>query len=147
MRQLMAGGSAVFHPDHQEVHLQDLALKSEQIQWQTVPGTDTTIRYGSNRIEVENLRLVSGDQRIEADGVIGSPSETLKVRADNVDVAQLDQLMLGEQRLAGRLTANATVSGETSAPRVKATSRSRRARSARSSSSRWRAPSTTPAAG
>jgi autotransporter translocation and assembly factor TamB len=118
MRQLMAGGSAVFHPDHHEVHLSSLTLKAEQIQWQTVPGTATTVRYGNNRIAVDNLRLASGDQRIEADGVIGSPSETLKVRAVNVDVAQLDQLMLGDQRLAGRLTANASVSGETSAPRV-----------------------------
>ncbi len=100
------------------MHLRDLALKAEQIQWQTVPGTDTTIRYGNNRIAIDNLRLVSGDQRIEADGVIGSPNEALKLRAVNVDVAQLDQLMLGEQRLAGRLTANASVSGETSAPRV-----------------------------
>ena len=118
MRQLAAGGSAIFHPDHHEVHLRDLALKAEQIQWQTVPGTETTVRYGNDRIALDNLRLASGDQRIEADGVIGSPSETLKVRAVNVDVAQLDQLMLGEQRLAGRLTANASVSGETSAPRV-----------------------------
>ena len=118
MRQLMAGGSAAFHPDHQEVHLQSLALKAEQVQWQTVPGTETTIRYGGNRIAIDNLRIVSGDQRIEADGVIGSPSETLKVQAVNVDVAQLDQLMLGQQRLAGRLTATAAVTGETSAPRV-----------------------------
>ena len=32
--------------------------------------------------------------------------------AENVDVAQLDQLLLGDQRLAGRLNANATVSGD-----------------------------------
>ena len=118
MRQLTAGGAATFHPDHQEVHLNNLALKAEQIQWQTVPGTETTVRYGNNRIEIDNLRLTSGDQRIEADGVIGSPTETLKVQAVNVDVAQLDQLALGQQRLAGRLNANASVSGETSAPRV-----------------------------
>jgi translocation and assembly module TamB len=98
--------------------LSSLALKAEQIQWQTVPGTATTVRYGNNRIAIDNLRLGSGDQRIEADGVIGSPSETLNGRAVNVDVAQLDQLMLGDQRLAGRLTANAKVSGETSSPRV-----------------------------
>jgi hypothetical protein len=118
MRELTAGGAATFHPDHQEVHLNNLALKAEQIQWQTVPGTETTVRYGNNRIEIDNLRLTSGDQRIEADGVIGSATETLKVQAVNVDVAQLDQLALGQQRLAGRLNANASVSGETSAPRV-----------------------------
>ncbi len=117
-RQLTANGSAVFHPDHREIHLGHLALQSEMIRWETPPGSEATIQYAPNRIAVENLRLVSGDQRIEADGVIGSPTETLRVRADNVDVSQLDQLFLGDQRLAGRLTADGRVSGTTSAPRV-----------------------------
>jgi hypothetical protein len=117
-RQLTAGGTALFHPDHQEVHLRNLALQAEMIRWETAPGSEATVQYGGNRIAVDNLRLVSGDQRIEASGVIGSPTERLKVVAENVDVAQLDQLMLGDQRLGGRLSANATVWGETSAPRV-----------------------------
>ena len=45
-------------------------------------------------------------------------SLTLRVKAESVDVAQLDALALGDQRLAGRLNANATVSGTTAAPRV-----------------------------
>ena len=118
VRQLGAGGSVTLHPDHQEFHLQDLSLQSEMIRWTSDPGVETTVRYGNNRVEVENLRIVSGDQRIEADGTLGSTTDTLKVRVQNVDVAQLDQLFLGQQRLAGRLNANATVSGETSAPRV-----------------------------
>ena len=117
-RTLSAEGSAVFHPDHQEIHLGTLALQSEQIRWQTPAGSKATIRYAPNRIAVANLRLVSGDQRIDADGVVGSPDETLRVHAENVDVAQLDQLFLGDQRLAGRLTADARVSGLTSALRA-----------------------------
>lgn len=117
-RQLSADGTAIFHPDHREIHVGNLALQSEQIRWQTPAGSDATIRYAPNRIAVENLQLVSGDQRIEANGVVGSPTETLRVHAENVDVAQLDQLFLGEQRLAGRLTADANVSGGTSAPRA-----------------------------
>ena len=116
MRELQAGGRAVFHPDHQEMHLASLALRSEQIQWRTAPGAEATVNYASDRIAVEDLQLVSGDQRITADGVIGSPTEPLRVKAENVDVAQLDQLLLGDQRLAGRLTADATVTGERSAP-------------------------------
>jgi autotransporter translocation and assembly factor TamB len=118
VRQLAAGGSVILHPDHQEVHINDLALRAEQIEWRTAPGARTTVRYGGDRIEVEGLELVNGDQRIAADGVIGAPTDTLQVRADNVDVAQLDALALGEQRLAGRLTATATVSGTTAEPRV-----------------------------
>jgi autotransporter translocation and assembly factor TamB len=118
MRELAANGSAVFHPDHQEIHLTDLALRAEQVEWRTAPGTETAIHYGGSRIGVENLQLVSGDQRIEADGALGSPSETLQVRTSNVDVAQLDRLLLGEQRLAGRLNATAMISGPTKEPRV-----------------------------
>lgn len=118
VRQLSAAGDVVVHPDHQEIHVHDLALQAEAIRWTTAPGTEATIRYGNDRIEVNNLRLASGDQRIVADGVIGSPAATLKVRAENVDVAQLDQLALGQQRLAGRLNANATVTGELRSPRV-----------------------------
>ena len=118
VRELGAGGSVVFHPDHQEIHVQDLALRSEDIQWQTAPGSDATVQYGKGRIEVENVALVNGNQRISADGVLGSPNETLKVSVENVDVAQLDRLMLGDQRMAGFLSANATVTGPTDAPRV-----------------------------
>ena len=118
MRELAADGSAVFHPDHQEIHLQNLALRAEQVEWRTAPSADAAIHYGGNRIGVKNLQLVSGDQRIEANGALGSPTEALQVRTSNVDVAQLDRLLLGEQRLAGRLNATAMISGPTREPRV-----------------------------
>jgi autotransporter translocation and assembly factor TamB len=118
MRQLAAGGSVVLHPNHQEVHVNDLALRSEQIEWRTAPGSAATIQYGGDRIEVRGLQLTSGDQRIQADGVIGAADGALQVRAENVDVAQVDQLLLGDGRLGGRFTGNATVSGTTKAPRV-----------------------------
>ena len=118
IRELAADGSAVFHPDHQEVHLSNLALRAEQIEWRTVPGSQTAIQYGGDRIRIEKLQLVSGDQRIDADGVLGSPDEALRVRTANVDVAQLDRLLLGDQRLAGRLNATALITGPASAPRA-----------------------------
>ena len=118
MRQLAAEGNAVFHPDHQEIHLANVALRAEQIEWRTAPGTETAIHYGGKRIGIERLELVSGDQRIEASGAIGSPGEVLHVRTSNVDVAQLDRLLLGDERLAGRLNADATISGPTAEPRV-----------------------------
>jgi autotransporter translocation and assembly factor TamB len=118
MRQLAAEGSAIFHPDHQEVHLSNLALRAEMVEWRTAAGSQTTIQYGRERIRVDNLRLVSGDQRIEADGALGSSADALKVHAENVDVAQLDRLFLGEQRLAGRLNADAVVTGPVKEPRA-----------------------------
>jgi autotransporter translocation and assembly factor TamB len=118
MRQLSAAGSALLHTDHHEVHFGNLALQSENIVWRTDPASHPTVQYGNNRIVVDDIRLTNAEQRIEAQGAIGSASDTLRVKAENVDVAQLDALALGDQRLAGRLNANATVSGTTSAPRV-----------------------------
>ena len=113
VRELGAAGSLVFHTDHQELHLGNLALRTEGIVWQSAPGSEAAIQYGKDRIEVENLRLVNGDQRIEADGVVGSPTQPLQVRVENVDVAQLDALLLTNQGMAGRLSASATVTGRT----------------------------------
>jgi len=118
IRQLAAGGSMIVHPDHREIHVGNLALQAEQIVWRTDPASHPTIQYGNNRVVVDDIKLVNADQRIEAQGSVGSPSDTLHVQAQNVDVAQLDGLMLGDQRLSGRLNANATVSGTTAAPRV-----------------------------
>ncbi len=118
VRQLAADGTAALHPDHQEVHLSRLALRAEDIEWRSVPGAGGTVRYGGDRVALDNVQLQSGDQRISADGVVGSPTEVLRVRAENVDVAQIDRLRLGAQRLAGRLTADVAVRGELNAPRA-----------------------------
>ena len=118
VRHLGAAGSVVFHPDHQEVHLGNLALRSEKIEWRSEPGSEAAVQYGSDRIAVQNVRLVSGDQRIEADGVIGSATETLKVRLQNVDVAQIDQLLLANSGIAGRLNADAVIAGPKDALRA-----------------------------
>jgi hypothetical protein len=118
VRQLAAGGWVVIHPDHHEIHIGDLALRSEQIEWRTPAGTSASVQYSQDRIEVENLQLVNGEQRISADGVIAGADSALRVHADNVDVAQLDTLLLGDGRLAGRFTGDAEISGTTKAPAV-----------------------------
>ena len=121
-RQLSTSGSVILHPDHQEVHLPDLALRSGQIEWRTAPGSQAAIQYGNGRIGVDHVELVNGDQRITANGVLGGGAQPLRVQVQNVDVAQLDQLLLAQQpRFAGRLTADATITGTTSAPTAKAT--------------------------
>lgn len=121
MRRLDAGGHVIFHPDHQEIHLPDLVLRTQQIEWRTAPGSEAAIQYGHDRIAMQNVALVNGNQRIVADGVLGAPGETLTVKAENVDVSQLNQLALRDpQQITGLLTANAVISGPTDAPEVKA---------------------------
>jgi hypothetical protein len=121
LRQAEIAGEVIFHPDHQEIHLPAMTLRSQQVEWHTAPGTAGAIQYGKDRIEVQDVTLESnGDQRISADGVLGGPdSDPLRVRAENVDVGQLNQIALGQPgEITGRLSANATVSGTTNAPRV-----------------------------
>ena len=118
VRQLAAGGSVVIHPDHQEIHVADLALRSEKIEWRMDPASAATVRYGGDRVEIRGLQLINGDQRIHADGIVGSADSTLQIHAENVDVAQIDTLLLGDNRLAGRFTGDATVSGTTKSPEV-----------------------------
>jgi hypothetical protein len=118
VRQLDATGTVIFHPDHQEIHLPSLALRAEQVQWQTPSGSEARVQYSADRVAVEDLLLVNGDQKIAVDGVIGSDREPLHVRAENIDVAQVDTLFLGDQRIGGRFSADATVSGPMKDPRV-----------------------------
>jgi autotransporter translocation and assembly factor TamB len=118
VRQLDAGGTVIFHPDHQEIHLPRLALRSEQLIWRTPDTGQAAVRYSKDRIEIQKLELINGNQRLTADGVVGSATEPLLVHVENVDVAEIDRLLLGDQRLAGRLNADAKVTGALNDPRA-----------------------------
>ena len=120
-RTLAANGDVVMHPDHQEIHLRTLAVTAAGVEWRTEPGSEAAIQYGGDRIAVEDLRLVSGAQRLAVEGAFGGPGDALKIRAEAVDVASVNALMLGQQQVGGTLSANATVTGTREAPRADAT--------------------------
>jgi autotransporter translocation and assembly factor TamB len=122
-RELDATGSVILHPDHQEIHLPELALRTQGIEWRTVPGSDAAIQYGAGRLELENIKLSSGDQSLDISGVLpvkGAAAATGKInaRARNVDLQQLEALMLQNQGLIGKLDADATITGTTESPAV-----------------------------
>jgi hypothetical protein len=117
-RSLNAVGSLLIHPDHQEVHLQTLSLQTQGLTWQVAPGAQPAIRYANDAIAVKDLRLVSGNQQIAADGTFGHPGDALKVTLDNVDLASVDTLLLRPPQFTGRATADATITGTKDAPRV-----------------------------
>jgi hypothetical protein len=129
-RSLTAAGSVLMHPEHQEIHLRNLNLTSQGVQWQTAPGNEATINYGvrgagapgvnDNAIAVTNLKLVNGDQAIDADGTFGRPGDALHVAARNIDVATIDALLLRPPQLSGRLNATGTVTGTKDDPHVNA---------------------------
>ncbi len=121
-RALEASGDVIFHPDHQEIHLPSLALSTQGIEWRMAPGGAAAIQYGSNRIELEGVTLVSGNQSIAASGTIALNDEAapgeLTVQARNVDIAQLDRLSLQNRGLGGQLDATVKMEGTAKSPVV-----------------------------
>ncbi|HET7217557.1 MAG TPA: translocation/assembly module TamB domain-containing protein [Vicinamibacterales bacterium] len=121
-RQLDARGSVIFHPDHQEIHLPQLAIRTEGIEWRSVRGGDPAIQYGRDQIILKDIKLASGEQTLDVAGALplkdGQASGALEVHARNVDLAQLERLLLQNRGLLGRLTADATITGSTSRPVV-----------------------------
>jgi autotransporter translocation and assembly factor TamB len=120
-RELDAKGEIILHPDHQEIHLPEMAIRTQGVEWRTA-GTEAAIRYGKERIELANVRLMSGDQSLDVSGTLAmkadSPAGALKADLKNVDLQQLQQLTLQDRGLSGRLSASATVSGSAAAPIV-----------------------------
>ena len=119
-RSLRATGSLLLHPDHQEVHLQQLSLQAQGASWQLAPGSAPAIRYGGNAVVVDDLKLVSGNQQIAADGAFGRPGDALKVSFANLDLASVDQVMLRPSQFTGSVNASSMITGTTDAPRVNA---------------------------
>jgi autotransporter translocation and assembly factor TamB len=121
-RELEAKGDVVFHPDHQEIHLPQLALRTQGIEWRTAPGSEAAVRYGADRIELQNVRLVSGDQTLDVSGAFAlkgdQPAGTIQANARNVDLAQIERLLLQDRGLSGRLSADAKISGTKALPIV-----------------------------
>jgi translocation and assembly module TamB len=118
-RSLSAAGAVVMHPDHQEIHLRNLALNSQGVQWQTA-SSEAAIQYGQDSVTVKDLKLVNGDQQIIAEGSFGRPGDNLRLTLQNVDVGTVDAVLLREPQLSGRLNATGTVSGTKDAPDVQA---------------------------
>jgi autotransporter translocation and assembly factor TamB len=119
-RTLTADGAVAMRPEAQEIHLQNLVLDTQGLRWNLAPDSPATIQYGADQVAVKDVRLVSGAQTISASGAFGRKGDELTVKAENVDVANVDALMLRPPELSGRLNASAVVSGTKAAPTVKA---------------------------
>jgi autotransporter translocation and assembly factor TamB len=118
-RSLTAAGSATLHTDHQEVHLQRLALETKGLAWQLEPGSEATIQYGNDLVTVQGARLMSGDQQISAEGTFGRPGSSLHFTMTNVDLASVDALLLRPPQFSGRLDASGDLTGSRDQPAVR----------------------------
>jgi autotransporter translocation and assembly factor TamB len=121
-RELDAAGQVILHPDHQEIHLPTLAVRTQGVEWRMAPGSQATVKYGRERIEFEGVRLVSADQSLDVSGTLATgttaPAGAIDVHARNVDLQQLETLMLQNRGFAGKLNADATIAGSTAAPAI-----------------------------
>ncbi|HEX9368717.1 MAG TPA: translocation/assembly module TamB domain-containing protein, partial [Vicinamibacterales bacterium] len=121
-RELDATGTVIFHPDHQELHLPSIALRTQGVEWKNAPGSSPTIKYGNNQIQVEGLKLVNADQALDVDGrfSLGEKPEigSIDIHAKNVDIAQLEKLALQNRGFSGKLDADAKISGNRATPVV-----------------------------
>jgi translocation and assembly module TamB len=121
-REVDANGRVIFHPDHQEIHLPGLALRTQGVEWKMAPDANATVKYGQHRVELENVRLTSGDQTLDVRGAFAleadAPTGTIETHAKNVNLQQLETLLLQNRGFTGTLDADATISGSTAAPKV-----------------------------
>jgi autotransporter translocation and assembly factor TamB len=120
-RDLDATGEVIFHPDHQEIHLPQLAIRTQGIEWRNDPGIDNAIQYGNRTLTLKNVRLISGNQSLDVVGSIAlgdDPTGDLQVTANQVDIAALERLLLMDRGLSGQLNTKARITGALRAPAV-----------------------------
>jgi autotransporter translocation and assembly factor TamB len=121
-RELDASGTVIFHPDHQEIHLPSLALRTQGIEWKSAPGSQAAIQYGADRIQIQGLRLINGAQSLDVDGAFSQSDtpivEGITVKAQHVDISQLEKLALQNRGFTGTLDADAKIAGSMKAPAV-----------------------------
>jgi autotransporter translocation and assembly factor TamB len=120
-RSMSAAGTVRFQPDQREVVLTRLDLAEQSLQWHLAPDSKPTVRYGDSVTTVNDMRLVSGDQEIDAAGAFGKGSDAaspLSITVKNIDLANVDALLLRPPQFSGRLNGSATVSGSVDDPHV-----------------------------
>jgi autotransporter translocation and assembly factor TamB len=122
-REVDATGTVILHPDHQEIHLPQLTLRTQGVEWTSAPGSSAAVQYGRGRIDVSDLKLVSGDQALDVSGSLAlagaAPVGAIDVHARRVDLQQLEAMTLQNRGFTGRLNADATIAGAMDAPDVR----------------------------
>ncbi len=125
-RSLGLGGRLLLHPDHHEVHLRALDLSVGGIRWSLPQGQEATAQYSPGSVTIESFVLQRGAQQITANGTVAigdaaarTPND-LRLRMDNVQIRDINQLMLGQRQFDGLLNATASIRGTRSDPRIDA---------------------------
>ena len=110
------------HPDHGEVHLQDVNLRLDSVTWQSA--RPSAVRWQAGGIAIDSLDLRSGDGtgrgRIFVNGEIPDDDPgRLEIRIDSLRVAPWVTLLQSNAPIDGIASLQATIEGTRSDPRMR----------------------------
>ncbi len=123
-RQLQLAGAVMFEPEQDEVRLRKLAITTSRQTWALPAGREAVIQFAEDRLAIKDLALAKDSEQISVSGVLdvgghdGASSPGLDLKADNVQLADVNQLLSGSWTVTGLLNGAAHVSGTTAAPDV-----------------------------
>ena len=81
-RELDATGEVILHPDHQEIHLPDLALRTQGVEWTIKAGHRGDDQVPPGTARARERQLVSADQSLSVDGTIALKGEAPSAALD-----------------------------------------------------------------
>lgn len=126
-RSLGIEGRLTLRPDAQELLLRRLALTTQNIAWSLPANQTATVRYGGDRVSISDLTLIRDAQQIRIAGTFdletpnggaSTGEEPLRVQLENVQLADVNQMLLGTRRLTGLINGTLLVEGTRHDPAV-----------------------------
>ena len=119
LRTLAARGTMRLEDGRQRLTLDKAQVSREGVEWALAPDTMARVTITPRQVTVDQLRLVSGAQRLDLEGTIGIATDaesSLRVGAAGVDISDLLTLTGQTLKADGVLTASATLGGTRERP-------------------------------
>ena len=116
-RELKIAGQLALSAPNRALSVRTLSLTTAGETWTLPAGTTAVLRADATKIEVNNLMLAKDTQRVSADGAFALTAEGassaagVRVRFDQVQLADANRIVLGTRRLEGLLNGDVTVAG------------------------------------
>ena len=115
-------GLVLVQPEQDEVRLRRLAITTADQAWSLPEAQPAVVRYGGGRISVQDLTLAKGPEQVTVNGALttgaGARAEGLTVKADAVQIGDVNQLFSGTRNLSGVLSGTVDVQGTVANPAI-----------------------------
>ena len=123
-RELRIAGHLALSSPNRALSVKTLSLTTAGETWTLPAGTTAVVRADSTKVEVNGLTLTKDAERVTADGVFALTSDAassaagLRIRVDQVQLADANRVLLGTRRLRGLLNGDVTIAGPVADLRV-----------------------------